>query len=145
MRHSKKLQPVANLAKMNERSAARMHGNVLRDSQKQEKQLEELISYRKQYLSAFKTACESGLSVIQVQDYQIFLKRLDDAIKQQQQNVINGHQNTKSSQSQWMDSRNRSKMLDKVLEKRQQIENQQIAKREQRELEDRPGKGTGKL
>ena len=138
MRRSKKLQPVANLAKINERSAAKLHGSVLRELQKQETQLDELINYRDQYLNAFKTASEAGLSAIQMQDYRIFLQRLDDAIQQQQQNVINGRQNTQSSQEKWTDTRNRSDMINKVVENRQQLENQQVEKREQRELEDRP-------
>ena len=141
MRSSKKLQPVANLAKLNERSAAKLHGSVLRELQKQENQLNELINYRNQYLNAFKTASETGLSAIQMQDYRIFLQRLDDAIQQQQQNVINGRQNTQSSQAKWMDTQNQSKMINKVVENRQQLENQQVEKREQRELEDQPHKG----
>lgn len=141
MRGSKKLQPVANLAKLNERSAAKLHGSVLREQQKQEIQLDELINYRNQYLNAFKTAGESGLSAIQMQDYRIFLQRLDDAIQQQQQNVINGRQNTQTSQLKWTDTRNQSKMINKVVENRQQLENQQVEKREQRELEDQPHKG----
>ncbi len=144
MRRSKKLQPVANLAKQNERSAAKLHGSVLREQQKQENQLNELINYRNQYLNAFKTAGESGLSAIQMQDYRIFLQRLDDAIQQQQQNVNNGRQNTQSSKTKWMDTRNQSKMINKVVKNRQQHENQQVEKREQREIEDRPYKGSNK-
>ncbi len=40
-----------------------------------------------------------------------------------------------------MDTRNQSKMINKVVENRQQLENQQVEKREQRELEDQPHKG----
>jgi len=138
MRTSKKLQPVANLAKQNERTAARHHGSVLRELQQQENQLNELITYRNQYLNSFKNATESGLSAIQMQDYRIFLHRLDDAIKQQQQNVINGQQSCESSQSTWKEKRNRSKMINKVVKNRQHVEHQQSEKREQRELEDRP-------
>ena len=141
MRRSKKLQPVANLAKLNERNAAKLHGSVLRELEKQENQLDELINYRNQYLNAFKTASEAGLSAVQMQDYRIFLQRLDDAIQQQQQNVINGQQSTQSSQAKWMDTRNQSKMINKVVENRQQDENQQVKKREQRELEGQPHKG----
>ena len=138
IKHSKKLQPVANLAKQNERSAARQHGSVLRELEQQENQLNELIAYRDQYLKTFKTSCESGLSVVQMQDYRIFLLRLDDAIQQQQQNVSNGRQNCESSKTKWVDKRNRSKMINKVVNNRQQIEEQELNKREQREVEDRP-------
>lgn len=135
---SKKLQPVANLAQQNERSAARSHGSILNELKKQETQLEELITYREQYLNSFNTAARSGLSVVQMQDYRIFLLRLDDAIKQQKQNVLNGQQSREVSKDQWLDKRNHSKMIDKVIENRQKLEAEKQGKLEQRELEDRP-------
>ncbi len=137
MQSSKRLKPIANLANLSERSAARAHGSVLRELQKKENQLNELINYRDQYLNAFKTAGESGLSAIQMQDYRLFLQRLDNAILQQQQQVANGKQDTQSSQKTWMDKRSKSKMINKVVENRQQLEDKQAEKSEQRELDDR--------
>lgn len=138
MTRSKKLQPVANLAKQNERTAARNHGNVLRELEQQENQLNELLNYRDQYLTALQTAGQTGLSAIQLQDYRLFLKRLDDAINQQQLNVSSERDNCESSQNKWMDKRNRSKMVNKVVSNRKKIEEQGENKREQREVEDRP-------
>lgn len=138
MARSKKLQPVADLAKQNENTAARNHGSVLRELQQHENQLNELLNYREQYLTALQTAGQTGLSAIQLQDYRLFLKRLDDAIKQQQQNVNNERQNCESSQNQWMDKRNRSKMINKVVKNRKKVEDQDLDKREQREQDDRP-------
>jgi len=139
MKSSKKLQPIANLAKQNERGAARNHGNVLRALQQQENQLNELISYRNEYINTFNSAGASGISVVQYQDYSLFLRRLDDAIKQQQQLVTNGRADCDQSKSKWLDKRNRSKMVNKVVEKRQLNESKQQDKREQRELESQPG------
>lgn len=138
MTRSKKLQPVADLAKQNERTAARHHGTVLRELEQHENQLNELLNYRDQYLNALKTAGQTGLSAIQLQDYRLFLRRLDDAIKQQQLNVNTERQNCESSQNKWMDKRNRSKMINKVVNNRKKIEEQDAGKREQREIEDRP-------
>jgi len=139
MKSSKKLQPIANLAKQNERGAARDHGNVLRELQQQENQLNELINYRNQYIDSFNTAGASGISAIQFQDYTLFLHRLDDAIKQQQQMVTNGQATCDQSKSKWLDKRSKSKMVNKVVEKRQKIEIKDKEKREQRELESQPG------
>ncbi|PCJ88923.1 MAG: flagellar export protein FliJ [Thiotrichaceae bacterium] len=139
MKSSKKLQPIANLAKQNERGAARNHGNVLRALKQQENQLNELISYRNEYINTFNSAGANGMSVIQFQDYTLFLHRLDDAIKQQQQLVTNGRTDCDQSKSKWLDKRNRSKMVNKVVEKRQLNESKQQDKREQRELESQPG------
>ncbi|PCI06819.1 MAG: flagellar export protein FliJ [Gammaproteobacteria bacterium] len=135
---SKKLQPVANLARLNERSAARLHGSVLNELKKQEERLDELISYRDQYQTSFNVAGKLGISSIQLQDYRLFLLRLDDAIQQQQQAIINGKKNSEMSRGEWLNKRNKSKMMNKVVEKRQVAEAAQLEKSEQRELEDRP-------
>ena len=135
-----RLQPVAKVSKQQERNAARAHGETIAQAEQQQKQLNELIAYRNQYLKAFQAAGESGLSAIQMCDYRIFIKRLDEAIMQQQQHVMNGQQKCEISQDRWMDKRSRSKMINKVVENRKQAENKKMEKREQRELEDRPHK-----
>ncbi len=138
MRSAKRLQPVANLAKHNERHAARQHGDVLREFQRHQQQLEELIKYRNQYFENFQQAGKAGLSIVQLRDYQLFLTRLDQAIAQQRQQVQQGQNAASRSQANWMDKRGRSRMIDKVVESRTQIEHHAAIKREQRELEDRP-------
>lgn len=140
MRSSRRLQPVANLAKQSERSAARQHGDVLREFQQQQQQLEELIKYRNQYVEQFQQAGKAGLSIVQVRDYQLFLSRLDQAIAQQRQLVQQHQAVSQQTQANWMDKRGKSKMLDKVVENRELAEKQTLEKREQRELEDRPGR-----
>ncbi len=138
MRSSKRLQPVANLAKQTERNAARQHGDVLREFQQQQQQLEELIKYRNQYVEQFQQAGKAGLSIVQLRDYQLFLSRLDQAIAQQRQQVQQHQAVSQQSRANWMDKRGKSKMIDKVVEGREQAEQQSLEKREQRELEDRP-------
>ncbi len=140
MRSSRRLQPVANLAKQSERSAARQHGDVLREFQQQQQQLEELIKYRNQYVEQFQQAGKAGLSIVQVRDYQLFLSRLDQAIAQQRQLVQQHQAASQQTQSNWMDKRGKSKMIDKVVENRELAEKQALEKREQRELEDRPNR-----
>lgn len=138
MRNSRRLQPVANLARQNERGAARKHGDVLREFQKQQQQLDELIRYRNQYVENFQQAGKAGLSIVQLRDYQLFLGRLDQAIAQQRQQVQHGQQASLQSQANWLNKRGHSKMLDKVVANRAEEEQRAIDRREQRELEDRP-------
>lgn len=138
MNRSTKLQPVARIRKQQERNAARLHGDTIQQAEQQQKQLNELISYRDQYLKSFQSACESGLSAVQMQEYRFFINRLDAAIGQQQQSVANGQIKREISREKWVDKRGRSKMINKVIENRKQEENKIKEKREQRELEDRP-------
>jgi flagellar FliJ protein len=80
-----------------------------------------------------------------MQEYKLFINRLDDAIKQQKQFVSNGQSQCEASQREWMHKRNDCKKIDKVIENRQRTEHLQKEKREQRELENLPHKAFSNL
>ena len=140
MNRSERLQPISRIRKQQERNAGRLHGEAIRQSQQQKKQLDELINYRDQYSETFQLAGASGLSAVQLLEYRLFINRLDDAIMQQKQQVVTGQDQCDASQKEWMEKRNSSKMINKVVEKRQLAEHRSQEKREQKELEDRPHK-----
>ena len=138
MNRSERLQPISKIRKQQERNAGRLHGESIRQAELQKNQLNELINYRDQYSETFKLAGESGLSAIQLLEYRLFINRLDEAIIQQKQHVVNGETRCDASQKEWIQKRNNSKMIDKVVENRQQVEHNEREKREQKEMEDRP-------
>lgn len=138
MSSSEKLEPIAKIRKQQERNAGRLHGETLREAEKQQQQLDELINYRDQYAQNFKSASESGLSAIQLQEYRIFLTRLDDAVMQQKQFVINGQNKCEVSQKEWMSKRSKSKIIERAVENRELVESEKKERIEQKELEDRP-------
>lgn len=137
MKSSKKLRPVMKVAEQREQSAARQLGGSMLQLELQQKQLDELIAYRAKYEQYYLAATQTGLSVAQVRDYQIFLARLVNAITQQRQVVMGSSQDKEASQANWQGARGHSKMINKVVETRQQAERQQINSREQRESDDR--------
>lgn len=138
MKSSRRLGPVAKLAKQRERNAASHLGDSLRQADLQQKQLDDLINYRDEYVAGFKAAGKAGLSSVQLRDYQVFLSRLDSAILQQQQKLVASRQNCQQSQAKWQDEHGNSKMIDKAVEKRRQAENRRQDELEQREQDDRP-------
>ena len=138
MKRSRRLRPVARFAHQQERDAARTLGQSLRHAELQQKQLEDLVAYRDQYVADFQAAGKQGLSVVQLRDYQIFLSRLDQAINQQKQKLEDSRQNCELSQAEWQDKHGHSKMIDKVVEARKQAEDRHEEKQEQREQDDRP-------
>ena len=143
MNSSSKLQPIAKIRKQQEHNAGRKHGETIRQAQREQQQLDELIGYRHQYSKVFKSASESGLSAVRLQEYMLFISRLDEAISLQQQTVNNGKSRCELSQKEWLRKRGKSKMIDKVVESRQQTEQQAKEKRLQKELEDRPHNRSG--
>ena len=143
MNKSEKLQPIANIRKQQEQNAGRLHGESIKQAEQQENQLNELITYRDQYSKAFQSMGESGLTAIQMQEYRLFIHRLDEAITQQKQLVMNGQSRCEASQKEWLKKRCKSKMIDKVVENRQRTEKQKQERSEQKELEDRPYRTSG--
>jgi len=136
VKSSKKLRPVMKVAEQREQNAACQLGGSVRQLEFQQKQLDELIAYRARSEQYYLEATQTGLSVAQVWDYQIFLARLDNAITQQRQVVKGSSQHKEASQANWQGARGHSKMINKVVETRQQAERQRINSREQRESDD---------
>jgi len=137
MKNSRGLQPVASIAKAHERNAARLMGEMLSQAEAQQLQMETLVNYRKDYIKNFSTASREGLSAIQMQDYQVFIKRLDTAIVQQKEQVKQSRQECEQSRDYWRSKYNHSEMISKVLESRQQQEQQIKNSKEQKEADDR--------
>ncbi len=138
MKRSRRLHPVAKFARQQERDAARSLGDSLRQAEQQQKQLDALVNYRDQYVAGFQSAGKEGLTAVQLRDYQLFLSRLDTAITQQQQKLEDSRKGCEQSQAEWKDKHGHSKMIDKVVESRNQDENREMERQEQREQDDRP-------
>jgi flagellar FliJ protein len=141
MNHSNSIKPVAMVARQRERNAASKLGKNLSESRQQQLQLDELISYREQYVRSFQSASKSGMSSVRLREYQVFLGRLDGAIAQQQKLVSISHQHIEQSQTQWQSMRNHSDMIEKLLESKRYLEQKHRDEQEQKENDDRPQSG----
>jgi flagellar FliJ protein len=131
------MQPVAKIAQSKEREAARRMGKDMHRVEQQQTQLDQLIAFRDQYLQDYQSAGEAGFTVTQMREYQLFISRLNDAIVQQQQQLIACLQSSEKSSSSWRDSRSHSKKIDKIVEQRKFNEERENRGREQREQDDR--------
>ena len=138
MKGSRRLRPVARFARQQERDAARQLGDRLHHVEQQQKQLDNLLHYRDQYVANFQSAGQQGLSAVQLRDYQLFLSRLDGAILQQRKLLAESRRQCEQSQAEWRHRHGHSKMIDKVVETRKAAEHREQNAREQREQDDRP-------
>lgn len=136
MKASRKLKPVAQFAQQRERNAAREMGNTMTKAQQHKKQLDDLFAYRKQYMHSFQTIASAGTSVVRVRNYQLFLKRIDEAINLQQQQLANSHKDCENSRTNWQGAYGHSKMIDQVVEARKNAEKKKIENSEQRESDE---------
>jgi flagellar FliJ protein len=141
MVQSKRFHPVRRVAQSREKTAARELGDSQRRMQQQEARLEELRRYHDEYLERFQSAARLGISATQLQEYQAFLHKLSQAIKEQERIVLSSHEECSSKKEAWKQKRVRSEALGKVVERFQTAERRADDTKEQKEQDDRSQRG----
>jgi flagellar protein FliJ len=137
MTRAKRLQPVQNLVDDTERRLAVSLVAFERRVAETETKLQELERYRAEYERQFSQRAGKGIGATDLRDYQAFLGRLAEAIRQQQAIVQRAHAERDGERQKWQDAAKRSKALGHVVEKWQTEERQTSDRREQRESDER--------
>ncbi|RRQ20920.1 flagellar export protein FliJ [Thiohalobacter thiocyanaticus] len=136
MTRSKRIKPVVDVAERREQEQARRLGAAQRELEQQRQQLDQLIQYRDEYARQFENAGNTGLSVARLQDYRVFLARLNQAIDQQRQRISQSEQACEQQRQHWLASRTRAQALDKVADRYREEENQAQERRDQTESDE---------
>lgn len=137
MTRSKRMDPVVKVAENREQAAARLLGEAQQRLQQQERRLGELVEYRDQYSQQFQHSSGQGMGVARLQDYRVFLARLNDAIQQQHIVVERCRQDCERQRGHWMATRTRTQALGKVVERYRREERHAAERREQHDLDER--------
>lgn len=135
MTRSKRMQPVVEVTVNREREAARRLGELRQRQQAAEQRLQELIQYREDYARQF--AAGGSLSAARLQDYRVFLGRLNQAVEQQQALVERARQDCVAQQTRWMELHTRVQALGKVVSRYRDSERSDRDRREQKEADQR--------
>lgn len=137
MKRAKRLEPVQHLVddaqKRLASSAAAFEKRVLEGEAK----LVELERYKGEYEQAFAQRAGRGIGATELRDYQAFLARLAEAIKQQQGLVTRARAEHQAERVKWQEALKRSKALGHVVERWQAEERHVSERREQRESDER--------
>lgn len=141
MKRSKRMKPVVRVAENREQQAARALGAAQGRLAQAQQQLAELQHYRDDYRQRFQQAGATGMGAAQLADYQQFLHKLGLAIEQQSQQVAQARREVETRRTQWFTSRGKVRMLDTVVARYRAIEEQQAARQEQREQDERAQRG----
>lgn len=83
MTKSFSLQPVMNLAQHKNDSATRNLGQLNKQQQSAQQKLDTLLEYHKDYQTRLQTASQSGMDQAELRNFQQFINKLDEAIRQQ--------------------------------------------------------------
>jgi flagellar protein FliJ len=102
-----------------------------------EKKLEELEQYRKSYADQFQSRAGAGMGAAGLRDYQTFMLRLDEAVKQQTQLIIKAKADADAERKVWQHAAQRAEAVGGLVERWQKDEQRQADKREQSESDER--------
>ena len=131
------MKPVQNLYDDTERRLAVALATVEKKVADAEAKLQELERYRGDYESQFKQRAGRGIGATDLRDYQAFLARLSDAIRQQQAVVRRAQSERDAERQRWQEAAKRAKALGHVVEQWHTEERRASDRREQRESDER--------
>lgn len=126
-----RLSGILQIAESKESSAAADFAQRKKDWDFNRERLEELRAFRDEYRSP-----ETAQSAIRFQSARQFLTQLSDAIDRQEQQVELLMQQVETTQGHWQSRRQERMSVEKVIEKRQLKHGQEVAKLEQKELDE---------
>ena len=102
-----------------------------------ERKLEELRQYEQDYREGFNARATAGMGGRGLRDYQLFLARLREAIRQQIQLVNAARTERDAQQEHWREAARRHKGIDHVVANWQAEERRDVERREQRDSDER--------
>ena len=137
MTRAKRMKPVQNLYDDSERRLALGLATIERRVAEAEAKLQELERYRSEYDKQFAQRAGGGIGATALRDYQVFLARLSDAIKQQQAVVKRAQSERDAERLRWQEAAKRARALGHVVEQWQTEERRASDRREQHESDER--------
>ena len=137
MTRAKRMKPVQTLFDDSERQLALGLATIERKVAEAEAKLQELERYRSDYDKQFAQRAGRGIGATSLRDYQAFLARLSEAIRQQQAVVKRAQSERDAERQRWQEAAKRAKALGHVVEQWQTEERRASDRREQRESDER--------
>jgi flagellar protein FliJ len=137
VKRSERMAPVQRVLGGTERDRARDMGAAQRSLVAAESRLQELQQYHADYLLGFKRTASAGGNALALRDFQQFLGRIEEAIRQQQQIVDQARQAAAGSTRQWQSAAQRVKAVDSVVDKWQGEERSRDNRLDQKAIDER--------
>lgn len=116
--------------------AARLMAEVKAQWQGAEQKLQQLQQFVDDYRQRFVAAQATGLSVGQWRDYQLFMAKLDAAVKQQVGEVELAGQRFETAKTHWLDTQKQVKALQALADRQARADQARQSKREQKDLDE---------
>jgi flagellar FliJ protein len=137
MKRAQRLEMVQNVVDDQERRRAEALAGSERRVSESEAKLAELESYHDSYVRGFAIRAEAGIDGVMARDYQAFLGRLEEAIRQQTQVVIRARAQRDGEKQTWQGAAQRAAAVGQMVKRFQTEEAHALDRREQHESDER--------
>ncbi len=128
---------------LRQQAAARRLEGGRRELSLLQARLDELTTYREEYLKDYRQSMRTGFQAVAMQDYRHFLGRLDQAVNQQRALVEAAAARARQLTEGWRQEKVQTQVMGKVVDRCRVEEEQGRERREQRECDDRATRGRG--
>ena len=135
MMRSKRFEPIRDIASTSATDLSRAMGEAGRRVSELERQVEQLKTYRDEYVKN-STEDHGTMDAVKLQNYRSFLGRLGEALRQQQTLLDHARANFENRRLEWSAKRIEAESLGRVIERFRSEEQRDAERREQREGDD---------
>jgi len=137
MKRSERMQTVERVVSDIEKKRAEALAVRERHVTECEHKLQELESYQKSYAEQFQVRAGAGIGAAGLRDFQTFMVRLGEAVKQQAQLVAKAKADRDAERTVWQHAAQRAEAVGGLVERWQKDEQVQQDKQEQRDSDER--------
>ncbi|HWJ33797.1 MAG TPA: flagellar export protein FliJ [Steroidobacteraceae bacterium] len=135
MMRSKRFEPIQEIASTSATDLSRAMGEAGRRVGDLERQLEQLKTYRDEYVSS-STGSRGTMDAVKLQNYRSFLDRLGEALRQHLTKLDHARAEYEKRRLLWSAKRVEAESLGRVIERFRKEERHAAEQREQREGDD---------
>ena len=135
MMKSKRFEPIQEIAATSANDLSRGMAEAGRKVADMERQLEQLQSYRDEYVRN-STQSAGAIDAVKLQNYRSFLDRLGEALNQHLKSLDNARKEFEKRRAQWSEKRTEAETLNRVIDRFRKEEQYAADGREQREGDD---------
>jgi flagellar protein FliJ len=136
VKRSKRLEPVGTLADEVERACAVQMASVHRRVAEAERRCIELKRYLEEYQDMFRRRATAGIGVTGMRDYQTFIARLGEAVRQQEGVIAQLHADSDRARARWLEAAARKSAVRKVIANERSEDQKLEERRSQKESDE---------
>jgi flagellar FliJ protein len=137
MKRSERMQTVERVVSDLEKKRAEALAARERHVAECESKLQELESYQTSYAEQFQTRAGAGIGAVGLRDYQTFMVRLGEAVRQQTQLVEKAKADRDAERKVWQHAAQRAEAVGGLVERWQKEEQRMQDKQDQRDSDER--------